>query len=265
MATFIGIDLAWKSDKNHTSCAVLEGNQNGVEIRNVSDCITTLSDVQSFINMHARGDSVVAIDAPLIILNHEGQRPCEKEIGHRFGSSHASAHSSNLKLYPDAGSVRLANHLEEQGFKNCPEPHKRFLGGKWFFEVYPHPAHLVLFERSRIIKYKKGSVSSRKSGLHEFREGKRHFLCAASPPLVENAQLHSLIDRSLNDLHGRALKHYEDTLDATFCAYLAAYFWAWSYERNEIIGNKEPGYIINPRPNAKHPLNRSEYKKRNSE
>ncbi len=248
MPTFIGIDLAWRSDKNYTGAAVLEGDQSGVVIRCVSAGLTTLNEVQSFIQLHARGNSVVAIDAPLIIVNTEGQRPCEKEIGHRFGAAHASAHTSNLKLYPDAGSTKLVSHLEEQGFKHCPEPHERFLGGKWFFEVYPHPAHVVLFERSQIIKYKKGRVSSRKRGLHEFRECIRRFLCAANPPLLENPQLQSLLGRSLNDLGGTALKHYEDILDATFCAYLAVYFWAWSYECNEIIGNKETGYIINPKP-----------------
>lgn len=248
MPTFIGIDLAWRSDKNHSGAAVLQGDWNGVAIQSVSDGIKTLKEVQSFIETHATGDSVVAIDAPLIIRNSEGQRPCEKDIGHRFGAAHASAHSSNLKLYPDAGSVRLAAHLENKGFKHCPEPHERLLGGKWFFEVYPHPAHLVLFKRSRIIKYKKGSVSSRKKGLHEFRESIRCFLFQATPPLLPSPQLLSLLERLLDDLNGQAVKHYEDTIDAIFCAYFAAYFWTWSYERNEMIGNSDTGYIINPMP-----------------
>jgi predicted RNase H-like nuclease len=248
MPTFIGIDLAWRSDTNHTGGAVLAGDQSGVALRKLSEGLTTLSKVRAFIQLHTQVDSVVAIDAPLIIRNPKGQRPCEKEIGHRFGAAHASAHTSNLELYPDAGSVKLANHLQEQGFQHCPEPHGRFLGGKWFFEVYPHPAHVVLFERSRIIKYKKGRVSSRKRGLHEFRESIRHFLCPSTPPLMDDSQHHSLLERPLDDMKGSALKHYEDILDATFCAYLAAYFWAWSYERNEMIGTREMGYIINPKP-----------------
>ena len=247
MPVFVGIDLAWRSDNNHTGCAVLEGDRSGMAVKESSEGLTTLSEVEAFIQAHTRDNTVVAIDAPLIIRNVEGQRPCEKEIGHRFGAAHASAHTSNRTLYPDAGSVKLANHLEEQGFRHCPEPHERYLGGKWFFEVYPHPAHVVLFERSRIIKYKKGRVSSRKKGLHTFRESIRHFLCRSIPPLVEDSLLHSLLDCPLNDLKGRALKHYEDTLDATFCAYLAAYFWAWGYEANEMIGSREMGYIINPK------------------
>jgi predicted RNase H-like nuclease len=51
-------------------------------------------------------------------------------------------------------------------------------------------------------------------------------------------------------VRGAALKEYEDKLDAVFCAYLAAHFWTWSYERNEMIGTREMGYIINPRLDA---------------
>jgi predicted RNase H-like nuclease len=247
MTSFIGIDLAWKSDGNHTGCAVLEGDQSGVMVRELSQGLKTLNEVMDFIKLHSKADSVVAIDAPLIIRNEKGQRPCEKEVSKRFGAAHASAHTSNLQLYPDADSVRIASYLQQQGFKHCPEPHERILGGKWFFEVYPHPAHVVLFERSQIIKYKKGSVSTRKRGLCEFRDCIRQFLIRSSPPLIENSLLHSLLERSLSELKGRALKHYEDILDATFCAYLSAFFWAWSYERNEMIGTHETGYIINPK------------------
>jgi predicted RNase H-like nuclease len=248
MPVFIGIDLAWQSNKNNSGGAVLHGDQSGVEIREFSSGLTTLSDVETFICRHALGDSVVAIDAPLIIQNTHGQRPCETEIGRRFGAADASAHTSNQTLYPNAGSVQLARTLEGHGFQHCPQAHRRHLSGKWFFEVYPHPAHVVLFRRSRIIKYKKGRVASRKSGLVDFRENFREFLCKSDPPLIINSKLQSLLERSLDTLKGAPLKHYEDMLDATLCAYLAAYFWAWSYERNEMIGNHESGCIVNPKP-----------------
>jgi len=245
---FIGIDLAWQSDRNHSGCAVLQGNQSGLSVLEFSEGLTKLDDVEAFIKRHSRDDTVIAIDPPLVIGNISGQRPCETEISQRFGAAHAGAHTSNFALYPCAGGVRLANHLESQGFRHCPEPHKRHLGGKWFFEVYPHPAHVVLFKRSRIIKYKKGPVASRRRGLHEFRESLRDFLCRSDPPLINNSMLQSFLELPLDILKGIALKHYEDKLDAIFCSYLAAYFWAWSYEQNEMIGTHETGYIINPRP-----------------
>ncbi len=52
----------------------------------------------------------------------------------------------------------------------------------------------------------------------------------------------------LNELVGQRLKNYEDWLDALFCAYLAYYFWHWRWERNELFGDIESGYILNPKP-----------------
>ncbi|MGO8790361.1 MAG: hypothetical protein ACLQVL_23675 [Terriglobia bacterium] len=82
--------------------------------------------------------------------------------------------------------------------------------------------------------------------------GVKTFICKSDPPLIMNSRLHSFLGIPLDSLKGCSLKHYEDKLDAVFCAYLAAYFWAWGYERNEMIGNLETGYIINPRRTKKH-------------
>lgn len=264
MPAFIGIDLAWQSDKNHSGGAVLHGDQGGLTVREFSSGLTNLNEVEAFIGWHTQHDTVVAIDAPLVIRNETGQRPCETEISSRFGAAHAGAHTSNLTLYPDAGSIKLAAYLESQGYQNCPEPHERHLGGKWFFEVYPHPAHVVLFNRTRIVKYKKGPVGSRRRGLHEFRESLRDYLSKSDPPLINDSKLQSFLERPLDAIKGVALKHYEDILDATFCAYLAAHFWAWSYERDEMLGTHETGYIINPRLTESDDSMMSEMNKLNS-
>jgi predicted RNase H-like nuclease len=253
MTTFIGIDLAWQSDRNHSGGAVLEGDHSAVTLREVSSQLRTLTDVEVFIDRSAGPNTVVAVDAPLVIKNVKGQRQCETEIGRRFGAADASAHTSNLALYPDARSVQFARNLENRGFRQCPEPHTRKLGGRWFFEVYPHPAHVVLFGRRKIIKYKKGTVASRRAGLTEFRESLLEHLSDAQPSLTVNLALQSFLEQPLEALRGAALKQYEDKLDAVFCAYLAAHFWAWSYERNEMIGTHEMGYIINPRLDVEVP------------
>lgn len=36
-----------------------------------------------------------------------------------------------------------------------------------------------------------------------------------------------------------------------FCAYLACYLWYWGWERNELIGDTESGYILNPKLKAR--------------
>jgi hypothetical protein len=55
-----------------------------------------------------------------------------------------------------------------------------------------------------------------------------------------------LFDRQLEALRGGALKTYEDTLDALLCAFIAAHYWAWGAERNEMIGTMAEGYIETP-------------------
>lgn len=247
MPTFIGIDLAWQSDKNHSGAAVLYGDRSGVTLRTIATGLKSLRSTEEFILANAEANTVIAIDAPLVIKNLNGQRPCETEISRRFSAADASAHTSNLRRFPNASSIRLTNNLASQGFRQCPDPHMQCLPGKWFFEVYPHPAHVVLFKRKKIIKYKKGPVASRRHGLMEFRRSLEHFLSHAEPPLKSSDELQAFLQKPLESLCGNALKEYEDTLDAVFCAYLAAYFWVWSYDRNEMIGNPETGYIINPR------------------
>tara|TARA_R110000823_G_scaffold311534_2_gene437276 strand:- start:215 stop:490 length:276 start_codon:yes stop_codon:yes gene_type:complete len=75
----------------------------------------------------------VAIDAPLVINNQSGQRLCKRERGREYSSRHASCHTSNLKLYPHADSVRLSNQLFEAGFLHLGDT-----DNKWKIECYPH-------------------------------------------------------------------------------------------------------------------------------
>ena len=56
-----------------------------------------------------------------------------------------------------------------------------------------------------------------------------------------------LLSVDLDALRGRALKAYEDTLDSLLCAYEGYYFWYWGFDRNEVFGDIESGYILNPK------------------
>lgn len=247
LTTFIGVDLAWQSDKNHSGIVVSRGSEEGLTIVACSKGITTLDAVLDCILVNTTENTVIAIDAPLVIANVDGQRPCETLIGKRFGARHGSAHTSNLTLYPNAGSVRFENMLRANGFSHnpCPSTDKR-KSGKWFFEVYPHPAQLVLFDLDQIIKYKKGTVAQKRAGLKKFREYIKDRLVCGSPPIHNNEILTTMLTLELAQLSGKFLKQYEDQLDACLCSYLAFYYWYWGSEKNELIGAIESGYIVNP-------------------
>lgn len=245
--TFIGIDLAWKSAKNHSAIAVACAVAGGAVLVDHSEGITSTAAVADYVLSHATGNTFVAVDAPLVIVNERGQRPCEQAISRRFGSRHAGAHTTNLGRYPDADSVQLARLLEQGGFEQVAEPAQaKHRGGKWFFEVYPHPAQVVLFNLARIIKYKKGRVASRRIELKRLRDYLRHRMSTADPRLTPGDRGAALLQRDIDLLKGRSLKHYEDILDSYFCAYLALFLWRWGKEKNEVFGNRETGYIIVP-------------------
>lgn len=244
---FIGVDLAWAPDRNHTGIAVLQRSGKGAELVVCSEELHKLEAVRDFILEHSSTNAVVAVDAPLILKNQHGQRPCETRIGERFGRYDASAHSANLTKMPDPGGVTLVSWLVSAGVMHAPNPAEdRRRSGRWVFEVYPHPAHVVLFGLKRIIKYKKGRVAERRKGLAAFRSYIRTCLTRLTPRLIPNDLLERLLADDLERLKGKALKHYEDTLDAVFCAYLAFFYWYWGGERNEMIGDLQTGYIINP-------------------
>ena len=134
-ATFIGIDLAWQSDKNHTGIVVARGDDRGATAEVASAEIESLQGIVRFVEEHAASNTVIAIDAPLIIRNATGQRPCETEVSRRFGAQHAGAHSTNLSKYPGAPPCRLVEMLETVGFVHEPRPHTSGArGGKWMFD-----------------------------------------------------------------------------------------------------------------------------------
>jgi len=244
--TFIGVDLAWQSDRNPTSIAVLQGDVSGASLHSFSDGLFSTAVVE-FILEQATDDTVVAIDAPLILENESGQRSCEKLIGRKFGRFKASAHSSNRTKYPDAGSVRLSQQLQSEGFSHDVSPASdRRRRKRWFFEVYPHPAQVILFGLAERIPYKKGTVAMKRDGLRTLRDLIWQGLGNADPPLLVNTGLQNALFVDLTLLKGGMLKQYEDRLDAIFCAYLAFYYWTWGAERNEMIGDMDTGYIINP-------------------
>lgn len=247
--TFIGIDLAWQSDRNHSGIVVARGDDSGATAHFASAGIATLDGVARFVLDHATTNTVVAIDAPLIIRNANGQRPCETEVSKRFGAFHAGAHSTNLDKYPDAPPCRLVATLEREGFIHEPLPHtSASRDGKWMFEVYPHPAIVNLFDLSHIIRYKKGSASEKREGLAVLRDylgALRDF----DPPLNYSGEVQSrLFEPPIDEsVQGGKLKSLEDLLDAYFCCYLALFEWRFGPERSEMIGDMATGYIVVPK------------------
>ena len=94
--TFVGIDLAWQSDRNTTGAAVLHGSRSGAELETVSKPLDSTDAVLAFIRAHAGSGTVTGIDAPLIIPNETGMRACERLVGKRYGVSRAEQNQTTV-------------------------------------------------------------------------------------------------------------------------------------------------------------------------
>ena len=247
MQSFIGIDMAWNIEGNHSGVAALTGDAGRVRLDAVSTGVTDQAGIVQFVRDHAAASTVVAIDASLVVKNTTGQRPCETMIAREFGEYHASCHTSNLDRDYATTGMKLVQALAGDGFlHDFRLDNAQQRPGRWVFEVYPHPAMVRLFNLKRIIKYKKGTVARKRAGLAELG---RHLqsLAAGRNGLVRSDVFDALLSRDLDALRGEALKRHEDTLDAVFCGYLAWYCWRWGAERNQQFGTFEEGYIVVPK------------------
>jgi len=236
-----GVDLAWQSERNPSAIASGRLVDNTLTVTGIDAAVYGIDDVLD--NLTAIKDlQGVAIDAPLIINNASGQRICETGIGKTYGSRHASCHTSNTKLYPDAKSVYLSQQLLDMGFEHLK-------GERWQIECYPHPAIIEMFGLAERLKYKKGRVQ-------EKREGQKvlaNFLLRLneSDELALNCQgeFMKILDASyIDSIGGQALKSNEDALDAVVCLYIAGLFSKNS--NGEVFGDSDSGYIWIPQSNC---------------
>jgi predicted RNase H-like nuclease len=233
---FVGLDLAW-GEKNQTGVAVVDTDGRLLHVGSAQDDESIAAAIASFI----AGDCLVALDAPLIVKNETGFRPCETALSRDFSPFDAGARpafTQNPAFNPPRAEV-LAARL---GLDMDPGSN----GNRRAIEVYPHPASVVLFDLKKTLKYKRGSFADRQHALLELMtliEG----LDSASPRLRVNRSVSWVELRKRVEAATRPsqLDRDEDPIDAVVCAYVALY-WYHRPEDVTIYGDFETGYIVTP-------------------
>ena len=239
----IGIDLAW-GERNGTGCAELAWRGDELELLRI-DVLRTFDEIVGWIEPQ-RGDWVVAVDAPLVVLNQKGRRQADADVSAKYWPFHAGAYPTNLTLLgTDHRGGRLWRALEACGAALVERVEDRN-GARLAFEMFPHVAMVELFGLERIIKYKKGNVAEKRAGQRELAAAMRAHLCAAEdrPRLHVNPKLDDLLEEPREPLRGRALKGREDRLDAVVCAYVAA--WLDAGRPLQALGQVGAGVVIAP-------------------
>ena len=250
---FLGLDLAW-GRKNTSGGVALSFSPDMGGRGTILDVTETLGDDDAILAWITRWDAeagadgfLLGVDAPLLVPNETGKRPCETEIGRRFARFQAGAHPANRTIFGgDVRGERLVERLASLGIAHSPYlPLPGQTGARQVMEVFPHPAHIVLFGLARTLKYKAKPGRDYPSRWAAFGEYARHLrlladeLCLNLPEGWPPADISGQV--------GGGLKRYEDGLDALTCACIVLWYWQRGAAGAEVIGDMTEGYIVVPR------------------
>jgi predicted RNase H-like nuclease len=191
----------------------------------------------------AQPDTIAFVDAPLVVTNATGQRPCEKEVGQRYGHAWVSANSTNL------GSPRLAGvalrELAERHRWRCDDgldgPPR---AGRWLSECYPYTAIVgtAALGYARRPMYKRKPRSMRVAQFRPLRaaacdELVGRLAALEDPPLrLRSHPLTAELVDTPAPLADREYKHREDLLDAAICAWTALVWSLHGPARCRVLG-----------------------------
>jgi predicted RNase H-like nuclease len=106
---FVGADLAW-GQRGTTGLAVLDDTGSLLDVTTRQ----TDEDILAWLRPWTAGPCFVAFDAPIIVVNPSGHRPCERLVSRHFGRYGASCHAANTanpSFTNGSRALRLADAL----------------------------------------------------------------------------------------------------------------------------------------------------------
>jgi len=241
---FVGVDLAW-SPRNTTGGVILAWDGVVGRPRAWGSALGDDEAILSFIGQGVgRGSALVAIDAPLVVPNERGTRPCDRALSAAYRQHEAAAWPANRARLGVVRGEALVAHLGALGFVHSPSVQCR-RPVRQVIEVYPHPAMIELFGLAKTLKYKarrNRSYGVRWEGLERLKELLASL--ARGEPALEADEL--LRELAVRGMRGGKLKCAEDLLDACLTAYIALYIWYWGEVGYRCFGDLRTGYILVP-------------------
>jgi predicted RNase H-like nuclease len=204
----------------------------------------------------AQADTLLFIDAPLIVDNPAGQRRCETHVGRCYGRWRVSANTTNLGSSRLAG-VHLRQRLEALGWRYDDGRSGPPTVARVMSECYPYTTLVGASELGYPLerpRYKRKPKSLRWAEFRPLRAAvcdeliaRLGVLRSADPPLdlSSHQETRALVEQ--RSPHADvAYKRREDLLDAVICAWTAALWFRFGFERCQVLG-VVPGH---PAPQA---------------
>ncbi len=237
---FIGLDLAW-GEKKPTGVALVDDAGHLLHVSSQTDDATIIAALSAY----TAGPCLVAIDAPLVVVNAAGNRPAEKALNRDYRAFQAGAHPANTGKPEFAAQPRGARLASVLGLDI--DPHSS--ADRRAIEVYPHPATIALFRLGRTLKYKQRTgrtATDLRLALLQLMHLVES-LRGVQPPLVvaDHQNWRDLFAQVEAAQRKSELRRVEDQVDAVLCAYVARYAQTRP-ESTTLYGDLATGYILTP-------------------
>ena len=243
---FIGLDLAWRESRpgrvaNETGVAVVDSAGRVVD----AGWTRGLEETVNRVVTAAGPSALLFVDAPLVVDNPGGQRPCETQVGQRYGRWKVSANTTNLRSARQAG-VMLRRLLEERGWRYSDGHSGPPVDGRWCCECYPYTTLVGAAELGYDLERPRYKRKPRSMPVAQWRPIRQAAcddliqrltrLTQADPPLrLDSNPVTRQLVVEPSPLNHTAYKHREDLIDALLCAWTAA-LWSRQGDRCQVLG-----------------------------
>ncbi len=165
-----------------------------------------------------RAPDLIAIDMPLASTPIVGRRASDRAISSAFGAAKAATHSPSERR-PGKLADRLREDFRDAGYRLCTAGGIETPG---IMEVYPHAALLALSGDKTRLAYKAGKTTTYWRDLDRPERLVRLAAVWRRIVVLLDARIAGVSDAlPLPDMRGRALKDFEDRLDAVVCVWVA--------------------------------------------
>ena len=244
----IGIDLAWgegssRRPANETGLVAVERTGRVVDAGWVIGLVETVR----WINQCASQDTMLMVDAPLVVSNVAGQRLCERQVGQRYGRWKVSANSTNMSSARLAGTelLRLLAPMGWRYHDGCDGTPPS--SGCHVAEVYPYTTLVGAVELGYDVErpvYKRrptsiplGDFRASRAATCDDLIGRLRTLRDADPPidLMSHPVTRTLADEG-SPIRDRLYKHREDLIDAVICAWTGLLWLEHGPSRCQVLG-----------------------------
>lgn len=238
---FLGLDLGRTPRDESGGVALEPTGEGGVRIVSAETLRTHEDTLRWVTRQRGRAGAVLAVNAPMIVENSGGSRPCDRQLQEHFARYRIDEYSNNIVSASHPRTMGRA--LARMGFDLDPTSE-----GDRVVETHTQAAQVLLFGLERPVRLRNGPIGSRKDAVARLRDLMRERFSHTVPTLQRSNEGDAIFGASLPDLNGTRLGELEGKVEALICAYISAFLCIRGPDACAMLGDLRYGYILLPDP-----------------